>query len=189
MLQAQAVAEKTRLEGEAQANIVRLQGQAEADVILAKGQSEAEAMQIKAAAFQEYNQAAVLDKLLTEMPAMVRAIAEPLNRVDSITVVSTGGDGQGGGTTGVNRLAGDMTALVAQVPALLEALTGVRMDELLKHVPETGDRYRQSGGKVTPARKPSDHDPRAPFVDAEPVEPDSAKVNGGAASEREKQEA
>lgn len=178
VLHAQAVAEQTRLEGEAQASIVRLQGQAEADVILAKGQSEAEAMQIKAAAFQEYNQAAILDKLLTEMPDMVRAIAEPLNRVDSITVVSTGGDGQGGGTTGVNRLAGDMTSLVAQVPALLEALTGIRMDELLKHVPEAGERYSSAAGR-TASRQPSGRETRAPYVDAEPVERDSAGSSDG----------
>ncbi len=189
VLHAQAMAEQTRLEGEAHANIARLQGQAEADVILAKGQSEAEAMQIKAAAFQEYNQAAILDKLIGGMPEMIRAIAEPLNRVDSITVVSTGGDGQGGGTTGVNRLAGDMTQLVAQVPALLEALTGIRMDELLKHVPETGETYRKGSGKSTPARTPSSREPRAPYVEAEPVNGDGDRTNGSAAPEREKQEA
>lgn len=189
VLLAQAVAETTRLEGEAQANIARLQGQAEADVILAKGQSEAEAMQVKAAAFQEYNQAAILDKLLSEMPEMVRAIAEPLNRVDSITVVSTGGDGHGGGTTGVNRLAGDMTQLVAQVPALLEALTGIRMDELLKHVPETGEVYRKGGAKPTPARTPSNREPRAPYVEAEPVDGDRERVNGSTTPERQPQEA
>jgi flotillin len=187
VLHAQAVAEQTRLEGEAQANIVRLQGQAEADVILAKGQSEAESMQIKAAAFQEYNQAAILDKLLTEMPDMVRAIAEPLNRVDSITVVSTGGDGQGGGTTGVNRLAGDMTSLVAQVPALLEALTGIRMDELLKHVPEAGERYSAAAGRSSAARQPSSRDPRAPYVDAEPVDGDGADGQNAASRGGQKQ--
>lgn len=189
VLHAQAVAEQTRLEGEAQANIARLQGQAEADVILAKGQSEAEAMQVKAAAFQEYNQAAILDKLLSEMPEMVRAIAEPLNRVDSITVVSTGGDGQGGGTTGVNRLAGDMTQLVAQVPALLEALTGIKMDELLKHVPETGEVYRKGGAKPTPARTPSSRLPRAPYVEAEPVNGDRERGNGSTTPEQQPQEA
>lgn len=125
-------------------------------------------MQVKAAAFQEYNQAAVLDKLLSMMPEVMRAISEPLNKVDKITVVSTGGDGQNA-TTGVNRLAGDMTSLVAQVPALLEALTGVKMDDLLKHVPETGDEYRQHGERVAPARKPEKKDPPTPVVDAEPV--------------------
>lgn len=127
-------------------------------------------MQIKAAAFQQYNQAAILDQLIGQMPEMVRAIAEPLNKVDSITVVSTGGDGQGGGATGVNRLAGDMTSLVAQVPALLEALTGIKMDEMLKNVPQTQDQRGRRGGGSTPARTPSDGEPRPPYVDAEPVE-------------------
>ncbi|HWV25160.1 MAG TPA: SPFH domain-containing protein [Thermomicrobiales bacterium] len=169
VLHARAQAEQTKLEGEAQAEIVRIKGRAEADAIEARGQAEAQAMQLKAGAFQEYNQAAVIDKLLSEMPDVMRAIAEPLNRVDKITVVSTGGDGQGGGTTGVNRLAGDMTSLVAQVPALLEALTGVNLEDLLKHVPETGEEYRRSGERVTPARKPEKKNPPTPVVDAEPV--------------------
>jgi flotillin len=135
-------------------------------------------MQVKADAFQQYNQAAVLDKLLTQMPEMMRAIAEPLNRVDKITVVSTGSDGQNP-STGVNRLAGDMTSLVAQVPALLESLTGVSLEDLLKHVPETGERYRQRGERVTPARKPEKKEPPTPVVDAEPVNPngDEAAVS------------
>jgi flotillin len=169
VLRAQAEAETTRLEGEARANIVRLQGQAEAEIIQAKGQAEANSMQIKAAAFQEYNQAAVLDKLLSQMPEVVRAIAEPLNRVDRITVVSTGGDG-GSGTTGVNRIAGDMTQLVAQVPALLESLTGVKLEDLLKQVPKTGDNYRRHEDGVAPARRPERKEPPTPVVDAEPVD-------------------
>ncbi len=162
VLRARGVAERTRLEGEAAAAVVRFTGQAEAEIIEAKGQSEAHAMQVKAAAFQEYNQAAILDKLLTQMPEMVRAIAEPLNRVDKITVVSTGGDGDGG-TTGMNRITGDMTALVAQVPALLEALTGFKMDEMLKNVPGTQDSYKKS----QTARKPSESTNQR--VEAEPV--------------------
>jgi flotillin len=168
VLRAQAEAETTRLEGEARANIVRVQGLAEAEIIQAKGQSEANAMQIKAAAFQEYNQAAVLDKLLSQMPEVVRAIAEPLTKVDKITIISTGGDGANG-TTGVNRIAGDMTSLVAQVPALLESLTGVKLEDLLKHVPETGENYRHRGDGVAPARRPEKKDPPTPVVDAEPV--------------------
>jgi flotillin len=175
VLRAQAVAEQTRLEGEAQAEIVRIQGQAEADVIAAKGRSEAHAMQIKAAAFQEYNQAAVLDKLISQMPEVVRAISEPLNKVDKITIVSTGGDGQNG-TTGVNRLAGDMTSLVAQVPALLESLTGVNLEDLLKHVPETGDTYHRSGETASPTRKPDRRDSPMLAVDAEPVRAENGKA-------------
>src|SRR5918995_3219949 len=64
ILRATGQAEATRLEGEARAKVARTQGIAEADVIRAKGEAEANAMQTKAGAYQEYNQAAVLDRLL-----------------------------------------------------------------------------------------------------------------------------
>jgi uncharacterized membrane protein YqiK len=41
------------------------QGEAEAEIIFKKGEAEAKAMNVKAAAYQEYNQAAVIDKLIT----------------------------------------------------------------------------------------------------------------------------
>ena len=47
---------------------------------------------MKAEAYQEWNQAAVVDKLLTNMADVVRAMAEPLSKVDKITIVSTGGE-------------------------------------------------------------------------------------------------
>ena len=65
-----AAAEKQRLiaEAEGHASAIRAQGEAEAEIIFKKGEAEAKAMNVKAAAFQEYNQAAVLDKLLTGLP-------------------------------------------------------------------------------------------------------------------------
>src|SRR5436190_12138393 len=85
-----AEAEANRARGMADAEVIRARGLAEAEVIRAKGEAEADAMKVKAAAFHEYNQAAVLDKLLTGMPEIVRAIAEPLSKVDKVTIVSTG---------------------------------------------------------------------------------------------------
>src|SRR5436309_4471729 len=89
-------AEANRARGMADAEVIRARGLAEAEVIRAKGEAEADAMKVKAAAFHEYNQAAVLDKLLTGMPEIVRAIAEPLSKVDKVTIVSTGNNGSGG---------------------------------------------------------------------------------------------
>ncbi len=123
-------AEAVRLEGEAHADITRRQGIAEADVVRAKGDAEAQAMNVKALAYQEYNQAAVLDKLLTSLPEVVRAVSEPLSRIDRITVIGNGGD-----TAGVNKITGDMTQIVAQVPALLESLTGISINDLLTRIP------------------------------------------------------
>ncbi|HWV34090.1 MAG TPA: SPFH domain-containing protein [Thermomicrobiales bacterium] len=176
ILRASAQAEATRLQGESRAKIVRIEGLAEAEIIEAKGQAEAKALQVKAGAYRDYNQAGLIDRLLSELPDVVRAAAEPLNKVDKITVISTGGDGAGGGT-GVNRITSDLSSLVAQVPALVESLTGIDMQELLKHVPNASNDYQASEQREVPvARKPEAKNPPTPRVDAEPVRPDSAPV-------------
>ncbi len=92
-----AAAEKQRLiaEAEGHASSIRAQGEAESEIIFKKGDAEARAMNVKAEAYQEYNQAAIYDKLLTSMPEIMRAMAAPLANVDKITVVSTGGDSSG----------------------------------------------------------------------------------------------
>ena len=87
-------------------------------------------MNVKAEAYQEYNQAAVVDKLITSMPEIVRALAAPLANVDKITIVSTGD----GDAAGMNKITGDMTAMAAQIPALFETLSGMQMSELFSKV-------------------------------------------------------
>jgi len=129
-LEAAGRAEAQKTEGAAAADVIRLKGTAEAEIIRSKGQSEAAAMQLKASAYLEYNEAAVLDKLLAGLPDIVRALAEPLGKVDKITVVSTGGDGG----AGVNKITADMATMVAQVPALIESLTGKKISELMRQV-------------------------------------------------------
>src|SRR5215471_9750222 len=77
ILEAQGQADAAKARGIGDADAARAKGLAEAEVIRAKGEAEADAMKVKAAAYHEYNQAAVLDKLLTNMPEIVRAISEP----------------------------------------------------------------------------------------------------------------
>ena len=133
-----AAAEKARLtvEAEGKASSIRQQGEAEADIIFKKGDAEARAMNVKAAAFQEYNQAAVIDKLLTGLPEIVRALSAPLANVDKITIVSTGN----GDSAGMNKITGDIAQMAAQVPALFETLSGMKMSELLGKVRLIGDK-------------------------------------------------
>src|SRR3954452_7615443 len=114
-----AEAEKARsiMEAEGRASAIRAQGEAEAEIIFKKGEAEAKAMNVKAEAYQEFNQAAIVDKLITGMPELVRALSEPLSKVDKITIVSTGGDG-----AGMHKVTGDITQIAAQIPALFETL-------------------------------------------------------------------
>ena len=140
-IEALASAEKMRLatEAEGRAAAIRTQGEAEAAIIFQKGEAEAKAMNVKADAYQEWNQAAVVDRLITNMADVVRAMAEPLSKVDKITIVSTGTDS----AAGANKLTGDITKIAAQVPALFEALSGMDMRELMSNI--KGMRARPNG--------------------------------------------
>src|SRR5579863_7438396 len=131
-IEALAGAEKSRLTAEAEghAAAIRSQGEAEAEIILKKGEAEAKAMSVKAEAYQEWNQAAVVDKLITGLPEVVRALASPLSNIDKITIVSTGD----GDAAGMHKITGDITKIAAQIPALFETLSGMQMSELLGKV-------------------------------------------------------
>jgi len=133
-----ALAEKQRriAEAEGQAAAIRAQGEAEAEIILKKGEAEAKAMNVKAEAYQEWNQAAVVDKLITGMPEVVKALASPLSNIDKITIVSTGN----GHAAGMHKITGDMAEMAAQIPALFETLSGMKMSELLGKVRTIGDK-------------------------------------------------
>jgi flotillin len=139
-----ASAEKMRLTAEAEghAAAIRAQGEAEAEIILKKGQAEAQAMSVKAEAYQEWNQAAVVDKLLTVLPEIVRALSAPLANVDKITIVSTGD----GDAAGMHKVTGDLTKIAAQIPALFETLSGMKMSDLLGKVRTIGDKPPKPDG-------------------------------------------
>ena len=132
-----AEAEKQRLifEAEGHAASTRASGEAEADIIFKKGEAEAKAMNVKAVAYQEWNQAAVVDKLLTGLPEVVRALAAPLANVDKITIVSTGD----GDAAGMHKITGDIAKMAAQIPALFETLSGMQMSDLLSKVRLIGE--------------------------------------------------
>jgi flotillin len=124
------------MEAEGKAAAIRTQGEAEAEIIFKKGDAEARAMNVKAEAYQEFNQAAIVDKLITNMPEVVRALAAPLANVDKITVVSTGN----GDAAGLNKITGDLTKMAAQIPALFETLSGMPLNDLFAKVRMIGDK-------------------------------------------------
>jgi flotillin len=140
-----ASAEKARLttEAEGRGAAIRAQGEAEANIIFQKGEAEAKAMNLKAEAYQGWNQAAVVDKLLTNMADVVRAMSEPLSKVDRITIVSTGNDG----AAGVNKITGDMTKIAAQVPAIFEALSGMDIKTLMANVQQIRTKPEKTDGQ------------------------------------------
>ncbi|HEY9171599.1 MAG TPA: flotillin family protein, partial [Verrucomicrobiae bacterium] len=89
------------------------------------------ATRLKAEAFQKYNEAAVIELLVKVMPEIAGKIAEPLAKMDKMVIINSG-SGPGGGAS---KLTGDVTQIIAQLPPVLESLTGVKFDKLLEQVP------------------------------------------------------
>jgi flotillin len=126
--------------GEADANKAR--GLAEADVILAQGKSTAEAMQKKADAWRSYNEAAVVQLFLEHAPELARAIAEPLAKTEKIVIVSTGGE-----NAGASKITKDVTTIMAQLPEVVKALSGLDLNLVLGKLQKLGGESGPPAGK------------------------------------------
>lgn len=123
-------AEAIREQGKAEAEILLAKGSAEADVIRAKGQAEADVMQLRGDAYQHFNEAAIVDRLVGALPQMAASFAESLAKVDKISIVSTG-NGHGG----VSALTGEVAKMLAQMPEVVETLSGVRLSDMVSRLP------------------------------------------------------
>jgi len=65
-------------------------GKAEAEAIKAKALAEAEGINKKAEAMQKYGQAAVVEMIVGVLPEIAKNVAEPLTKVDKITMYGEG---------------------------------------------------------------------------------------------------
>lgn len=127
-------AEATRATGQAEADATKAKGLAQAEVIRKQGLAEAEAMEKKAEAWQQYNQAAIIQQLIDALPEVARAISEPLARTDRIVIISSGDSG----SAGASRITADIANIVAQVPTTIEALTGLDLVQTIQKLPGIG---------------------------------------------------
>lgn len=131
---ARAMAEAASIEakGLAEAKSTEARGLAEGESIKAQGLAEAQAMQKRAEAFRQYNEAAVAQMFIDKLPEIAGAISSPLSKVDKIVLVNTG-SGEGG--IGASKLTSEVTNIMAQVPPVLEAMTGIKLSDLVRNVP------------------------------------------------------
>ena len=150
-------AEKARREALAEA--VRVEGEAEASAILARGDAEAQAMEKKAAAYEQYGDAAIIDLLATVLPEVVGRAAEPLSAIDKLTVIST---------DGASQLTKNVSTNVAQGLQLASDLTGVDLMTLFSQLAN-----RTTGAApapAAPASKPARKESRTAVIDGNVID-------------------
>jgi len=124
----EAIAEGKRYQmvemAKAEAEGIRLIGQAEATTTEAIGRAQAERMRVKAEAYQQYGEAALIAMVLEAMPKVAAEVAAPLAKIDEIVLLG-----------GEDKLTSEITRLVAQVPPSIAALTGVDLSKALGRIP------------------------------------------------------
>ncbi len=154
--QAQADAERVKLAGEAQARVVEvtaeatakqttLEGNAEAGIVLSKGEAEAKALALRAEAYRQFNEAAIIQTVLSMLPDIVRAAAEPMGHIDQLTVLSN---------DGASDLVKNVTRTVTEAGATVKGLTGIDIPELLNEALGTSGSGSRGGGDRGPAGDP-----------------------------------
>lgn len=121
---AEAEAESIRIKGAAEAEATRIKGQALADAMKA----EAEAMREKAEAYKQYGEAAVIQMVVERLPEIAEHIAAPLSQTEKMVIIDNGG---GGGAAKVSQ---NVTKMIAEVPEVVESLTGINLVDLISSI-------------------------------------------------------
>jgi len=150
-------AEATRAVGIAEADANKARGLADAAVVQAKGMAEALAMAKKAEAWQQYNEAAILQIVVENLPSLASAVAEPLSKTEKIVVIG-GGEG---GSAGASRVTQDVVNVIAQLPPVIQALTGMNLTDVLGKLPDAVK-------AAAAARKPAEAKKPEPKTEPEP---------------------
>ena len=127
----EAEAQKSRAEAnkyskEQEALGIKAVGEAEADAIRAKSLAEAEGMEKKAEAYQKYNNAAMAEMLIRVLPDVAGKIAEPLSKIDKITIIG------GRESDGVGSVAGNVPVVMAKLFESMKATTGIDLSDVVK---------------------------------------------------------
>lgn len=145
----QAEAEKFAREQEA-AGIAAV-GRAEAEAIRAKALAEAEGIDKKAEAMAKYGEAAIVEMVMAALPEIARGVAEPLSKVDKITMYGEGNSAKlladiVNGTTQVTE--GFTAGMGIDLKSLLAGLLGGRM---AAGESQPGNTFIIGGSAETPA--------------------------------------
>jgi flotillin len=126
-----ASADVAKATGIAEAEANKARGLAEAAIIEAQGKATAESMRMKADSFKQYNEAAVIEMIIRVLPEVAGKISEPLAKTEKMVIINSG-NGTGGGAS---KLTGDVTQIIAQLPPVIESLTGIKFEKLLEQIP------------------------------------------------------
>ena len=110
------VVEAAKAEGEK----IRLIGAADARAVEAVGRAEAESMRMKASAYKQYGDAAVMSLVLEALPSIAAEVAAPLARTDEIVLIG-----------GTNNTTNEINKLVGSLPPSIQVLSNICQQDIV----------------------------------------------------------
>ena len=116
------IAEAQRFAKEQEAEGIAAVGRAEAEAIKAKALAEAEGIDKKAEAMKKYGEAAVVEMIMAALPEIAKNVAEPLSKVDKITMYGEGNSA---------KLVGDIVNSTTQITEGISSGMGIDIKSLL----------------------------------------------------------
>jgi flotillin len=131
----EANARVTLVNAQSEAEKTKLEGNAEAGIVFTKGEAEAKALELRAQAYRQFNEAAVIQTVLSMLPEIVRAAAEPMANIGQLTVLSN---------DGASEMVKNTTRTVAEASATVKGLTGIDIPGLIGS--SMGSRFGANGG-------------------------------------------
>jgi flotillin len=148
---AEASAQAVRRAGEAErdrqvalAAGIRAEGEARAAAIEATGRAEAVSTDAKADALAKYGQAAIAQEVISRLPEIVRAAAEPISAISGMTVIST---------DGASALTRSVVSVLSEGQQVVKQLTGLDLSALVSGMasPAADEPRRPSTTSARPA--------------------------------------
>lgn len=117
-------AEAVKVTAGAEAESIKLKGNAEGEAIAAKGKGEAEGIEAQGKAYNAMNNTFILtQQYIGILPDIARAIADPLAKVDKITMYGEGN---------TTKMVGDTTNAMTQLNSAFQESLGIDLTALLQ---------------------------------------------------------
>jgi len=120
-----ADADVQKAKGTAEAEVIKLKGAAESENIKSNGLAVAAGVEASAVAYEKFNEAAILNKVMETLPLIAKEIAAPMAGIDNMTVISN---------DGASKLSQNVVGGANEAMEMLKAATGIDFKSMLGNI-------------------------------------------------------
>ena len=124
---AEATKQNKILESEANASEIQMIGEAEAEAVRIRSEAEARTTALKAQAYEQFGNAAMVGEVIAILPKIAAEIARPADEINKMTIVATGQ-----GDIGFKRVTKEIMQIMSEVPEGVNEITGIDLKGEIK---------------------------------------------------------